>query len=100
MEVIENAGLKKSLRKTKVFLGNTYWYDTLALVESSASAMPGRFAFWGCSRPSLAGFSKIPFAQAKACATKTFAPFCVSLRKSARLPDRSRGKRQAASTTE
>jgi hypothetical protein len=35
--VIENAGLKKSLRKTKVFLDNTYGYDTLALVESHAT---------------------------------------------------------------
>ncbi len=36
--------------------------------------MARRFAFWGCSRPSLAGLSNIPSAPAKACATKTFAP--------------------------
>src|SRR5260370_24569810 len=41
----ENKTVKNIFRFCKVLLDNTYWCDTLCLVESCASAMPGRFAF-------------------------------------------------------
>src|SRR6266436_4791367 len=73
-EVIENVGIKKSLPNTKILLDNTYKCDTLGLVEKCVPIYSGRFAFYGCSRPSLEPPTTILPALAKACATKTFAP--------------------------
>jgi hypothetical protein len=44
-KVAENKTVKNIFRFCKILLDNTYWCDTLCLVESCASAMPGRFAF-------------------------------------------------------
>ncbi len=41
----ENKTVKNIFRFCKILLDNTYWCDTLCLVESCASAVPGRFAF-------------------------------------------------------
>jgi hypothetical protein len=85
------------LKICKISLDNTYWCDTLALVESCASAIPGRFAFSGYSRPSLAGLSKIPSALAKACANNIFAPpgGIAALVRSQKASSRSRGQKGA-----
>src|SRR6266478_9139562 len=73
-EVIENAEIKKCLPNTKILLDNTYKCDTLGVVEKCVPIYSGRFAFWGCSRPSLEPPTTILSALVKACATKTFAP--------------------------
>ena len=45
-ELVEKAGLKKSLRKSKVFLDKILRCGTLPLVEKYAPIQSGRFAFW------------------------------------------------------
>jgi hypothetical protein len=44
-EVVESAKVKKSLRKTKVFLDKLLGCGTLSLVEKYAPTQSGRFAF-------------------------------------------------------
>src|SRR5882672_4166569 len=45
-QLIEKAGIKKSLRKSKVSLDKIVACGTLSLVEKCAPIQSGRFAFW------------------------------------------------------
>jgi hypothetical protein len=44
-KVIENAGVKNIFEKIKISLDNTYWCDTMGLVEKCVPIRSGRFAF-------------------------------------------------------
>jgi hypothetical protein len=50
-QLVENAEVKKLLRKAKVFLDNTYWCDTLSLVEKWVPVKTGTFCFLGYNHP-------------------------------------------------